>query len=85
MQSVINGITVTKGQAEVYDILATYGPLPDIALVPLTQHLSRSHQSSSSIRSRRAELRRKGLVGFTGNCITTPSGREAQVFKVVSR
>jgi len=77
----IKGKRVTDSQVEVFDILATYGPLPDHALVPLAQHVAKSHQSSSGIRTRRSELQGLGLVKDTGTTIQTASGREAAVFR----
>lgn len=79
----IKGKKVTNSQAEVYETLSTYGPLPDHALVPLAQHVTRSHQSSSGIRTRRAELEKMRLVRATGDAIVMPSGRKAQVFEAV--
>lgn len=78
----IKGVPVTLAQKEVYDTLRTYGPLPDHALVPLAQHVIRTHQSSSGIRTRRLELERKRLVVDTGETIPTATGRQAAVFKV---
>ena len=74
---------LTAGQQEVLEVLEDFGPLPDVALVPLTQHVAMSHQSSSSIRSRRAELARAGLVEAVGER-KMPSGRKAQVFGAVT-
>lgn len=78
----IKGIAVTDSQAEVYSVLKTYGPVPDHALVPLAQHVSAVHLSSSGIRSRRVELLRKGLVKQNGTT-TTGSGRTANIFQAV--
>lgn len=77
------GVSLTKRQAEVYDVFQEFGvALPDHALVPLAQHASRVHQSSSGIRSRRAELTRKGLVQQVGTT-KTGSGRTAGVYAAV--
>jgi predicted ArsR family transcriptional regulator len=77
------GVKLTKRQAEVYDVFTEFGvALPDHALVPLAQHASRVHQSSSGIRTRRAELVRKGLVRLTSTT-KTGSGRTAGVYKAV--
>lgn len=80
-QHQIKGITVSKGQADVYDVLRRYGPLPDHALVPLAQHVTQVHQSSSSIRTRRHELAVVGLVRPHG-MIRTSANRPAQIWKV---
>jgi hypothetical protein len=78
----IKSIEVTPSQAEVYRVLRKHGALPDHALVPLAQHVAQTHQSSSGIRSRRAELAGKGLVVEHG-AIRMPSGRKARVWKAV--
>lgn len=78
----IKGVEVTDNQAEVYRVLKEFGPLPDVALVPLAQHVMNSRQSSSGIRSRRAELEDKVLVRDTGSIFKMPSGRHARVFAV---
>ena len=78
----INGKSVTKAQADVYNVIEARGPLPDHALVPLAQHVLRSPQSSSGIRSRRCELWSKGLLRHVGT-EPTRSGRKAGVFEVV--
>lgn len=74
---------LTPGQSAVYQVLKQYGPLPDHALVPLAQHVVGTHQSSSGIRTRRAELTDKGMVVFTGELATTASGRKATIWKAV--
>jgi hypothetical protein len=80
MQSKIKGVIVTPAQAEVHSVLKQFGPLPDHALVPLAQHVVSAHQSSSGIRSRRAELVRKGLASAE-SAVLTASGRKAIVWK----
>lgn len=82
MTTFIKGVRVTPAQAEVYSVLEQYGPLPDHALVPLAQHVVNTHQSSSGIRSRRAELAARGLVRETGKRVRMPSGRLARTFEV---
>ena len=72
---------MTNGQKEVLAVLKEYGPLPDVALVPLSQHVALSRQSSSSIRSRRAELVDQGKVKQVGTKVL-PSGRKAVVWGV---
>jgi hypothetical protein len=80
MTTTINGVRVTKCQAEVYGVFTEFGvALPDHALVPLAQHARSLHQSSSGIRSRRAELARKGLLTRVGTT-KTGSGRTAGVY-----
>ena len=76
-------VRLTDGQSEVLGVLRKYGPLPDHALVPLAQHVVHTHQSSSSIRSRRAELARKGFVVDSGDVALTASGRKAVVWEAV--
>jgi hypothetical protein len=74
---------VTANQREVYDVFKTVTiPLSDQALVPLAQHMLKTNQSSSGIRSRRAELVDKGLLKQV-DTTTTRSGRKAGVYGVV--
>lgn len=72
---------MTPNQASVYKALSEYGPLPDHALVPMVQHVAQVHQSSSGIRSRRAELVAGGAVREV-DTIKMPSGRLASVWAV---
>lgn len=78
----INGTTVNAQQQDVYDVLKTYGPVADHALVPLAQHQLQVHQSSSGIRTRRSELFDKGLVRVVATT-KTGSGRTAAVYEAV--
>ena len=78
----IKGRKVTNSQAEVYGILRKFGPMPDHALVPLAQHASGLHLSSSGIRSRRKELADAGLVKGVDTVITG-AGRKAGVYKAI--
>lgn len=75
---------MTTSQRVVYDVLSNYGPLPDHALVPIAQHVEQVHQSSSGIRTRRAELSAgpEPLVVDTGRRVKMPSGRTAIVWSV---
>lgn len=77
---VISGTRVTEGQAEVYEVLRTYGPVADHALVPLAQHQMSVRQSSSGIRTRRKELTDLGLVKPLPTVVKTGSGRAAKVY-----
>lgn len=73
---------LTPGQTEVLAVLKEYGPIADHALVPLAQHQMKVNQSSSGIRSRRAELQRRRLVAQV-TTTKTRSGRTAGVYEVV--
>lgn len=72
---------MTPNQQAVYDALEQFGPVPDHALVPLVQHVAQVHQSSSGIRSRRAELAAREIVAQV-DTIKMPSGRYAAVWAV---
>jgi hypothetical protein len=78
----IKGIEVTETQADVYAAIKRVGPVADNILVPLVQHTSDRHPSSSGIRTRRAELLAKGLLK-PDKVIRTGSGRRAQTYKAV--
>lgn len=82
MSVIVKGKTLTDNQAAVYGVLEQYGPLADHALVPLAQHQLQVHQSSSGIRSRRAELVDLTLVAAVATT-KTGSGRSAAVYEVV--
>lgn len=73
---------LTISQTEVLRTLKQFGPLPDVALVPLAQHVMKVHLSSSGIRSRRAELARKGFIKHVDD-MRLPSGRVARVWEAV--
>lgn len=73
-------LNLTAGQKAVLLAHADLGKaMTDAALVPFAQHMSDVHQSSSSIRSRRQELVRKGLIVPRGK-VKMPSGRKAQTY-----
>lgn len=70
---------MTTTQETVLAVLKAHGPLPDHALVPIVQHVEQQRMSSSSIRSRRAELAQAGWVVQVGD-VQMPSGRKAAVW-----
>lgn len=72
---------LTGAQNKVLMVIAEHGPIADVALVPLTQHMAKAHMSSSSIRTRRAELERGGFLRETGQ-LKMPSGRMATVWDI---
>lgn len=82
MSKTIKGIKVSDAQAAVYGVFRSLRrPLADQALVPLAQHQLKVHQSSSGIRTRRAELVSKKLL-VESKPTTTGSGRPAKTYKV---
>lgn len=74
--------TLTKGQASVVRGLSAIGPCTDAALAAYVHHMDPMQQSSSSVRSRRCELERKGLVRRTGT-MKMKSGRGAGIWEIV--
>ena len=54
--------------------------MPDNVLVPLYHKVSPVAQSDSGIRTRRSELRDKGLVIDTGQRVLLATGRQAAVW-----
>ena len=70
---------MTAAQQAVLDAIKTFGPINDAALVPLVQHVSQVHMSSSGIRSRRAELVDAGNVREHSK-VVMPSGRKASLW-----
>lgn len=80
----IKGVNVTPQQADIYGLIKRFGKtgLTDHALVGVATHEMRRPYSESSIRSRRAELARKGLL-ITPRSVKTRSGRQARVWTAV--
>lgn len=74
----MNTVPLTEGQKAVIRTLGTLGAVTDAALATYVHHMDRTAQSSSSVRSRRAELVRKGLVHAV-DTVVLKSGRRAAV------
>jgi hypothetical protein len=73
-------------QAHVLWVLARYGPMTDAELIGAYRPCARAgvvgYQSDSGIRTRRAELVKRGDVIDTGKRQMLPSGRRAIVWKL---
>lgn len=69
---------LTTGQLEVLKAFDTLGKVDDGALAAYVHHMSRASMSSSGVRSRRAELVRKGALKITGTH-RLKSGRRAAI------
>lgn len=80
---------LTRKQEAVLLLLREIGPTHDQRLVSAYQHTAGKrafpYQSESGIRTRRAELVRKGLVRDTGERATLESGRSAIVWSAQGR
>lgn len=70
--------SLTEGQKAVLRAFYDFGPLHDAALASFVHHHSDVNMASSGIRTRRAELVRKGLLHATGTR-RLKSGRVAAV------
>lgn len=81
----IRGVRVTPQQADIYGLIKRFGKtgLTDHALVGVATHEMPRRYSESSIRSRRCELTRKGLLSSKSQRIRTSSGRSAAVWVAV--
>lgn len=75
---------LTAGQEAVLRAFYEFAPMDDTALTVYVHHISGRSMSSSGIRSRRAELVRKGLVAVTG-VKTLKSGRNAAIHGITLR
>jgi hypothetical protein len=76
---------LTECQAEVLEALSTFPRgIDDQGLAAFVHHISDVPMSSSGVRSRRAELVRKGLVTVVG-LKTTKSGRQASIHALTIR
>lgn len=69
---------LTNGQLEVLKAFKTLGSVDDGALAAYVHHMSSASMSSSGVRSRRAELVRKGALEITGTH-RLKSGRSAAI------
>lgn len=80
----IKGVRVTDQQADIYRLIKRFGSrgLTDHALVGIAQHEMHKTFSESGIRTRRAELSRKGLLS-SARTVQTRSGRQALVWRAV--
>lgn len=78
-------VRVRENQARVYQVLSALGPSTDEWLVYCyPQYMSEHPQSPSGIRTRRDELRRKGLVTWTGKRVRGRTNRLMRVWAVVT-
>lgn len=71
--------SLTPGQEAVLRAFHEFGNMTDVALAVYIHHVGDVRMSSSGVRTRRKELERKKLVGFTGKYRKLPSGRNAMV------
>jgi len=76
--------SLTKGQRAVLRAFSDFGAMDDTALTVYVHHIADQAMSSSGIRTRRAELGRKGLIEVVG-VKTLKSGRNAAIHGLSSR
>lgn len=79
---------VYPSQTYVFDLLWLLGPSTDHELVAaaekeFAQHPGMDSWTPQRIRSARNELKNRGLAEFTGEYRPSPTGRRAQVWRVV--
>lgn len=74
--------TLAEKQATVYRILNMHGPMTDDALAKQCKSLVGWPTEKSTARTRRKELTDKGLVQWTGETATLPSGRQARTYRI---
>ena len=76
---------VTRVQAMILDILATWGPGTDQQIADIYEDIHRRDMpcSPSGVRTRRAELVALGRVRWTGETVRLASGRAARVWGLV--
>ena len=79
----INGVNVTPAQADIYALVARFDSgVTDNVLVHVAQAEMKTVYSESGIRSRRAELARRGLLAEVGQ-VKMRSGRKARRWAAV--
>lgn len=76
--------SLTEGQTAVLRAFSEFGAMDDTPLTIYVHHVSGKNMSSSGIRTRRAELVRKGLLTVAG-IKTLKSGRNAVVHGISAR
>lgn len=76
--------SLTAGQVAVLRAFSDFGPMDDTALTVYVHHVADVAMSSSGIRSRRAELVRKGLL-TASDIKLLKSGRTASIHSITLR
>ena len=76
--------SITQTQERVLALLRIHGPLSDEQLEEIFEDCWPASASPQGVRSRRGELRRKGLIVDSGRRGTTKYGRSCVVWKVAS-
>jgi hypothetical protein len=77
-------VAVRENQVYVYQVLSQLGPSTDEWLVYCYPQYMRDHpQSPSGIRTRRKELRDKGMVQWTGQKVRGKTNRLMRVWEVI--
>jgi hypothetical protein len=76
--------SLTKGQQAVLRAFSDFGAMDDTALTVYVHHIADVAMSSSGIRSRRAELARKGLLAVVG-VKQLKSGRNAAIHGITRK
>lgn len=74
---------LTGGQHTVLQAFKNFGDMDDVALTVYVHHIADNPMSSSGVRSRRAELVRKGCITTTGKK-RLKSGREASIHGITA-
>lgn len=74
---------LNESQQAVLGLFELFGPMHDeLLIVRYPRRVAGPHQTDQSIRSRRKELERAGLVTWTGDYAKTRSGRRSRVHAV---
>lgn len=76
-------VAVRENQVRVYQVLSQLGPSTDEWLVYCYPQYMSHPQSPSGIRTRRKELRDKGLVRWTGRKVRGQTNRMMRVWEVI--
>ena len=74
---------IRQSQKDVLWIFRNFGKMTDTELIERYNRVGKPRQSPSGIRSRRSELRDRGLIAWNGEYRVLVSGRKSRVWEIV--
>lgn len=74
---------IRQSQKDVLWVFRNFGKMADTELIEKYNRVGKPKQSPSGIRSRRSELRDRGLVAWSGEYRVLASGRKSRVWEIV--
>ena len=74
---------IRQSQKDVLWVFRNFGKMTDTELIEKYNRVGKPKQSPSGIRSRRSELRDRGLIAWSGEYRVLASGRKSRVWEIV--